>query len=260
LRFAEHRALAPVSNLFIGGKQKMFSDTLLESSPALRKRKRWPMAAAFTLQIAVAAALVLVPLLSTGVIQLSARVPISNDVPLRELPKPKPQPQHPHPDQGGPASSGPRAVVLENHNQNTICLGPHTQTTTVEAEVRPGFPGIGDNQLPTDLIDKGKNAGPAIKPGQSRISVPSEAQLINRVEPAYPRTAVLAGIQGQVRLHAIIARDGRVVSLNVISGSPLLVRSALDAVSQWRYRPYYLNGEAIEVETFITVNFKREQR
>ena len=240
----------------------MFSDTLLESSPALRRRKRWPMATAFTLQILVAAALIVVPLLSTGVIQLSARVPISNDLPLKEAPKPKPEPHHPHPDQGGQASSGPRAEVRENHNLNAINLGPSTENTREEAKVRPGFPGIGDSTLPPGLIctGKGHNVGPAVKPGQSRISVPSEAQLINRVEPVYPRAAVLAGIQGQVQLHAIIARDGRVVSLNVISGSPLLVRSALDAVSQWRYRPYFLNGEAIEVETFITVNFKREQR
>lgn len=240
----------------------MFSDTLLESSPVLRKRKRWPMATAFTLQIVVAAALILVPLLSTGVIQLSARVPISNDIPLRELPKPKPEPRHPQPDQGATVPSGQGATVFENRNPSTICLGRCNGKTREDTDVRPGLPGNGDGKLPTDLIGKGNNVnfGPVVKPGQSRISVPSEAQLINRVEPAYPRVAVLAGIQGQVKLHAIIARDGRVVSLNVISGSPLLVRSALDAVSQWRYRPYYLNGEAIEVETFITVNFKREQR
>ena len=86
----------------------------------------------------------------------------------------------------------------------------------------------------------------------------SEAQLVNRVEPVYPHVAVLTGIQGEVKLHAIIARDGRVVSLNVISGHPVLARAAEEAVSQWRYRPYYLNGQAVEVETFITVNFKRE--
>ena len=65
-------------------------------------------------------------------------------------------------------------------------------------------------------------------------------------------------IQGQVKLHAIIARDGWIQSLNAISGHPLLVHAALEAVGQWRYRPYYLNGEAVEVETFITVNFRKE--
>jgi protein TonB len=77
------------------------------------------------------------------------------------------------------------------------------------------------------------------------------------VEPIYPRIATLTGIQGQVKLHAIIARDGTIQSLNAISGHPLLVHAALDAVGQWRYRPYVLNGEAVEVETFITVNFRK---
>jgi protein TonB len=72
--------------------------------------------------------------------------------------------------------------------------------------------------------------------------------------------AVASGVQGQVKLHAIIARNGKIESLELISGHPLLVQAALDAVRQWRYRPYYLNGEAVEVETFITVNFKKENR
>ncbi len=86
----------------------------------------------------------------------------------------------------------------------------------------------------------------------------SEGQLLNRVEPLYPHIAAISGIQGQVKLHAIIGRDGKIQSLNAVSGHPLLVRAALEAVEQWRYRPYVLNGEAVEVETFITVNFKKE--
>ncbi|HXO37328.1 MAG TPA: energy transducer TonB, partial [Candidatus Acidoferrum sp.] len=100
-----------------------------------------------------------------------------------------------------------------------------------------------------------KFAGP--KRITSRLT---EAQLVNRVEPVYPRMAVLTGIQGEVKLHAIIARDGRIQSLNAISGHPLLVRAAVEAVEQWRYRPYILNGEAVEVETLITVNFRKEAR
>ena len=61
-----------------------------------------------------------------------------------------------------------------------------------------------------------------------------------------------------MKLHAIIARDGSIQSLNAISGHPLLVRAAAEAVGQWRYRPYILNGEAVEVETFITVHFRKD--
>ena len=90
------------------------------------------------------------------------------------------------------------------------------------------------------------------------ISQLSEGQLVNRVEPVYPHIAAISDIQGQVKLHAIIGRDGRIQSLSAVSGQPLLVRAALEAVEQWRYRPYVLNGEAVEVETLITVNFKKE--
>jgi TonB family protein len=83
-----------------------------------------------------------------------------------------------------------------------------------------------------------------------------EAQLISRIEPQYPSLALQTRTQGTVRLHAIISRDGRITSLDVISGHPFLVKAALDAVRQWRYRPTTLNGEPVEVETFITVIFR----
>jgi protein TonB len=83
-----------------------------------------------------------------------------------------------------------------------------------------------------------------------------EAQLISRIEPQYPLLAKQTKTQGTVRLRAIISRDGRITSLDVVSGHPLLVKAALDAVRQWRYRPTLLNGESIEVETSITVIFR----
>ena len=69
----------------------------------------------------------------------------------------------------------------------------------------------------------------------------------------WPRSA---RIQGPVVLAAVISKAGTIEHLQVLSGHPMLVNAALDAVSQWRYRPYVLNGEVIEVETQITVNFK----
>jgi protein TonB len=95
-----------------------------------------------------------------------------------------------------------------------------------------------------------------------RLSEPViEAQLISRVEPQYPPLAIQTRTEGTVRLHAIISREGRITSLDVLSGHPFLVKAALDAVRQWRYRPTMLNGEPVEVETFITVIFRlHEQR
>jgi protein TonB len=83
--------------------------------------------------------------------------------------------------------------------------------------------------------------------------------LINRVTPVYPPLARQTRISGTVRLHALIAKDGTVQQLEVMSGHPLLVQAALDAVKQWRYRPTLLNGEPVEVDTTIDVIFTLNQ-
>jgi periplasmic protein TonB len=79
------------------------------------------------------------------------------------------------------------------------------------------------------------------------------AMLIHRVEPAYPILPKQLGRGGRVELRAVIATDGTIQSLQVVSGDPLFYQSALDAVRQWRYRPTVLNDEPVEIDTFITV-------
>ncbi len=83
----------------------------------------------------------------------------------------------------------------------------------------------------------------------------AKARLIRQVRPQYPPLARQARIQGTVKLSAVISKDGTIQKLEVMSGHPLLVPSALSAVKQWRYRPTLLNGEAVEVLTNIDVNF-----
>jgi periplasmic protein TonB len=237
----------------------MFGDTLLESSSASRKRKRWPMATAFTAEAIIGGLLVIVPLLSTGVIPISARAPLYRPVKPVMLERMERIPVN-RPPATGPATSAPRstAVVLVSNNQNAIYHGPAVDTTTDSTEVRPPGPVIGTSTRLSDFMSDGPVA-PNVRLGPKRIvSQYAEAQLVNRVEPVYPHIAAVSGIQGQVKLHAIIARDGSIQSLTAISGHPLLVRAALAAVEQWRYRPYVLNGETVEVETLITVNFRRD--
>ena len=77
--------------------------------------------------------------------------------------------------------------------------------------------------------------------------------LIHRVEPMYPTLPKQLGRGGRVELRAVIATDGTIQSLQVVSGDPLFYQSALEAVRQWRYRPTVLNGEPVEIDTFITV-------
>jgi protein TonB len=83
----------------------------------------------------------------------------------------------------------------------------------------------------------------------------SQGLLIKKVQPPYPPLARQARIQGQVVLQAEISKDGSIQNLRLISGHPMLAPSAIEAVKQWRYKPYYLNGEPVEVETQITVIF-----
>lgn len=87
------------------------------------------------------------------------------------------------------------------------------------------------------------------------ISRIMEGNLLRRVEPHYPEIAVRMGIQGTVVIKALISRDGTVERPQVLSGQAFLAAAAMDAVKEWRYRPYYLNGQPVEVETQITVNF-----
>ena len=82
-----------------------------------------------------------------------------------------------------------------------------------------------------------------------------EGNLVRRVQPLYPSLARSARVQGTVVLSAIISKAGTIENLRVLSGHPMLVAAAIEAVSQWRYRPYILNGEPIEVETQIVVSF-----
>jgi protein TonB len=79
------------------------------------------------------------------------------------------------------------------------------------------------------------------------------AMLVQRVEPVYPPLARQIHREGQVELHAVIATDGTIQSLQAVSGDPLFLQSALEAVRQWRYHPTILNGQAVEIDTYITV-------
>jgi periplasmic protein TonB len=117
---------------------------------------------------------------------------------------------------------------------------------------------------PIGIIGATGQAVPMLKPvpvvHPPRVSVMMEGNLIHRVQPVYPPIAIQAHISGAVVLQAVISRGGSIENLQVVSGPPMLVRAAIDAVRQWRYRPYALNGDPVEVDTQVTVNFVLEGR
>jgi TonB family protein len=99
------------------------------------------------------------------------------------------------------------------------------------------------------------------KPGASPngpVNVSAETmqnQIVSKVMPAYPVDAKKARIQGSVKLDAVIGKTGEVEQLKVITGPKELQQSSLDAVRQWTYKPFLLNGQPIEVRTTINVNY-----
>src|SRR3989475_792792 len=103
---------------------------------------------------------------------------------------------------------------------------------------------------------------PPPPPPPQRIRVGGNVQaanLLSQVKPVYPPLAKQARIQGVVVLEAEISKEGTIDNLKVVTGHPLLIQSAIDAVKQWRYKPTLLNGEPVPVVTTITVNFAFSQ-
>lgn len=231
----------------------MFHETLLESAPRGRKRKRWPMAVAVTLEAIVCSALIALPLVFSGVIPVAAHPP--DVVTLSQPPHVEHGPMDAHPASGGRGAVSPIEVVTLPTNRLHPCFlnCPETTKDISDPGVDPTI-SVANRELPSELANCCRGSGP---PGPARItSNLSPGSLLYRVEPVYPKIAILTHAHGLVKLHAIIATDGTIQSLNVIEGHPLLVEAAREAVRQWRYRPYILNGRPVEVETMITVNFK----
>jgi periplasmic protein TonB len=95
-----------------------------------------------------------------------------------------------------------------------------------------------------------------VLPKRASISLGvSEGMLLTKIKPEYPTIAKVAHVEGVVVLEAVISKDGLIENLRAVSGNPILIAPAMDAVKQWRYRPYLLNGIPVDVETKITVNF-----
>jgi len=236
----------------------MFSELFESVARPTTKRKRWAVVISGSLQSACLLILLVVPLIYTealpGTIFKTTWVG-----PPEPTPRTAPQPPMP--------KAGVRAPRLLNHG---ILIEPPRIPTRVdvseEGPLAPEAP-LAEGPLSAgsgmDLLNAMPSSAeivkrPVVTSVPQRVPVTSTieaAKLISRVQPVYPQLAIQARIQGNVVLHAIIGRDGQVSELQVLSGHPLLVNAALDAVRQWRYNPTLLNGQAVEVETTITVSF-----
>jgi TonB family protein len=115
----------------------------------------------------------------------------------------------------------------------------------------------GSGGPPANLVNE--SSDPAVKPILQTVNVSqgvSQGLLIKKVQPQYPRNALNLHVEGPVELMATVSKTGDISHLKVLSGEVLLKGAAVDAVKQWKYKPYLLNGEPVEIQTQITINFK----
>jgi protein TonB len=134
---------------------------------------------------------------------------------------------------------------------------PAMATTGVVGGVPGGVPGGSMGGVIGSVLSGTPVAVPKIAtPQRVRVSLGvSQGLLIRKVPPAYPPLARQARIQGVVVLQAQISKEGNIINLQLISGHPMLAPAAIEAVKQWKYKPYLLNGEPVEVDTQVQVNF-----
>ena len=132
--------------------------------------------------------------------------------------------------------------------------GPEEQTT---APAPLNVVGSADDKAMSNLVAAAPMTPPKPAPGVLNISQGvTQGLLIRRTQPVYPPQALAMRIQGSVQLQATISKDGSIRDLKLISGQGALSRAAIEAVRQWKYKPYYLNGQPVEIQTQITINFK----
>lgn len=239
----------------------MFADSLLDSAWAHDSRRGWTTAVSFAVQIFAVALLLLLPLI------YGEGLPTLQWVSQIVVPLPPPGPPAPAQSRSTPPLASnltmdgrviQPAQIPDRTAMITDDMPPPPADAGPYVEGSVGSRGARDGVVNSILTSMTNVLPPPVRPTIARpprISHVMEGNLIHKVQPDYPPLARQARIQGAVVLQAVISREGTIENLQVLSGPPMLVPAALAAVRQWRYRPYFLNGEAVEVETQVTVNF-----
>jgi len=242
----------------------MFEDSLIESGGRLKTKRGTTTAISFILQALLVGVLVLIPLIFTEALPKQQLMTF--------LVAPPPPPPPPPPPAAAPVkivkqiqsdlvngqlrtpTKIPQKVQMIKEDE---APPPEMSTGGVVGGVPGGVPGGQMGGVIGGIISSTPVAVPKVAtPQRVRVSLGvSQGLLVKRVQPAYPPLARQARIQGTVLLQAEISKDGTIENLRLISGHPMLAPAAIEAVKQWRYRPYMLNGEPVAVETQVQVNF-----
>ncbi len=233
----------------------MFNELIESSSQRKKTNTGWSVILSAIIQISALSVLIVIPLIYTQALPKAMLATL-----LIAPPPPPPPPPPPVKEVIKPVArliqSGklmqPRAIPKDVAVFKEAELPPDVINNTNQSGVFGGIPGQGLMAGDGPVVPPPKAPAPVrIKQGGAVTA----ASIVAQTHPAYPSLARQARIQGTVVLHAIIDKEGRVAQLEVISGHPLLVQSALEAVKQWRYKPTQLNGDPVEVDTTIQVTF-----
>ncbi|HXS75389.1 MAG TPA: energy transducer TonB [Terracidiphilus sp.] len=239
----------------------MFEDSTFESTGKIKTRSRRWMIATSALNGTILSMLVLLPLIYPAALP-GHMIPMLLVAP--EAPKPEPPPE--------PVRE--RVTVANTHSEfdNGRIVAPpripikirmfngpeHPLPNTFALELGTGIPG-GDGRSPFGNGSPATVVRPAVTSPIHVASKLVEGNLIYKSVPQYPAIAKAAHVEGTVILQAMISKAGAIEGLHVMSGPQMLQQAAIDAVKTWRYKPYMLNGQAVEVETTVNVIFRLER-
>jgi len=239
----------------------MFEDSLIESGNRFKTKRLSTTIMSFVLQVLLIGILILIPLIYTDAL------PKTQLMTFLVAPPPPPPPPPP------PAAAVVKVVKMQseviNGQLRTPTKIPNKVQMIKEEEAPPdlggggvpggvpgGIPGGSAGGVIGGIISQTAAIPKVATPQRVRVSSGvSTGLLIKKVTPNYPQLAKQARIQGTVVLQAEISKEGTIQNLQLISGHPMLAPAAIEAVKQWRYKPYLLNGEPVAVETQVVVNF-----
>ncbi|MBZ5663493.1 MAG: energy transducer TonB [Acidobacteriia bacterium] len=240
----------------------MFEDSLIESGNKLKTRRLSTTILSFLLQVGLIGVLILIPLIYTDALPKTQLMTF--------LVAPPPPPPPPPPPAAAPVKVVKMVSEVVNGQLRAPTKIPNKVQMIKEEEAPPdlgaggvpggvpgGIPGGSAGGVIGGIISSTPVAVPKVAtPQRVRVSSGvSTGLLIKKVTPNYPQLAKQARIQGSVVLQAEISKEGTIQNLQLISGHPMLAPAAIEAVKQWRYKPYLLNGEPVAVETQVVVNF-----
>jgi len=238
----------------------MFEDSLIESGNKLKTKRLFTSIVSFFGQFLLVGIAILIPLIYTDALPKTQLMTF--------LVAPPPPPPPPPPPAAAPIKVVKIQSDLVNGQLRTPTKIPQKVQMIKEEEAPPvmgsgvmggvpgGVPGGSMGGVIGGMINSTAAIPKVATPQRVRVSSGvSTGLLIKRVQPNYPPLARQARIQGQVVLQAEISKEGAIQNLQLISGHPMLAPAAIEAVKQWRYKPYLLNGEPVAVDTQVVVNF-----